>query len=170
MGIFQNEQIRRRFPGLERRRFALPNQRFVSLQRSSSDTAAATVASDLALHGVSGALAGMTTAVATGSSSKQPFNFANLDKKIGYFSTPGATASDDHHHLSVGDEFLPPSVIVGQGSGFSGGGGGAVVGSIMSSSSDSSESSSEDDDTRMDHIFTVRQKPSVAPRARENER
>ncbi len=157
--------IRRRFPGLERRKFALPNQRFVCLQRSSSDSAAATVASDLALHGVSGTLAGMAAATSSsaphhGGSGKQS-SFANLDKKIGFFHLPGSvgvggSGGDEHGHCA-GDDFH------GMGGG---GGGGSGVGGMISTSSDSSDESSDDDEDER----VYRQKSTLASRARENER
>jgi hypothetical protein len=79
----KNESVRRRFPGLERRRFALP-QKFVCL------------------HQVPDAEGAASSPVA---SSSKAYSFANVEKKIGFFHTPSSAAAAADDGQSTSDEF-----------------------------------------------------------------
>ena len=83
----------------------------------------------------------------------QPFTFASLDKKIGFFSLPGSAigGGGDEQGIAGGDEL---SVPVARGVG----GGGSLISSATSSESSESSSDDDDTDTKSERSYSSRQK------------
>ncbi len=126
----KNEQLKRKFPGLGRRRFALPHQKFVNLQSG-----------DGQIHNFENVQSPVI------SSTVSKHNFLQADKKIGFFNTPTSASASNADRGSGSGNISANATNAEEGQSTSDEFSGAGLLSD-SSSADSSSSDAEDVELR----------------------